>query len=84
VDGGYTQMDVTESRGGFTGWTIDKPSSTRFQIDERLHDPDPKYVLGKKIHAGGMKDGEQVIELLVHHPSTANSSLRNWRAFCFR
>jgi len=28
-------------------------------------------VLGKKIHAGGMKDGEQVIDLLVHHPSTA-------------
>ena len=42
-----------------------------FKFDERLHDPDPKYVLGKKIHAGGMKDGEQVIELLVHHPSTA-------------
>jgi len=36
-----------------------------------LHDPDAKYVLGKKIHAGGMKDGEQVIELLVRHPSTA-------------
>src|SRR5207245_5150392 len=30
-----------------------------------------KFVLGKKIHAGGMKDGEQVIDLLVHHPSTA-------------
>jgi uncharacterized protein (DUF1800 family) len=28
-------------------------------------------VLGKKIHAGGMKDGEEVIDLLVRHPSTA-------------
>jgi uncharacterized protein (DUF1800 family) len=36
-----------------------------------LHDPDPKYVLGKKIHAGGMKDGEEVIDILVHHHSTA-------------
>jgi len=27
----------------------------------------------KKIHAGGMKDGEQVIELLVHHPRPAKS-----------
>jgi len=28
-------------------------------------------VLGKKIHAGGMKDGEQVIDLLVKNPNTA-------------
>src|SRR5260370_20796225 len=42
-----------------------------FNCDDTLHDPDRKYVLGKKIHAGGMKDGEQVIDLLVHHPSTA-------------
>src|SRR5204862_3696398 len=43
----------------------------QFKFDERIHDPDPKIVLGKKIHAGGMKDGQQVIELLVRHPSTA-------------
>ncbi len=72
VDGGYTQKDVTEVARCFTGWTMDKPRQyADFKFDERLHDPDPKYVLGKKIHAGGMKDGEQVIELLVHHPSTA-------------
>jgi uncharacterized protein (DUF1800 family) len=72
VDGGYTQKDVTEVARCFTGWSIDKPRQyAEFKFDERLHDPDPKYVLGKKIHAGGVKDGEQVIELLVHHPSTA-------------
>ncbi|HEX9456485.1 MAG TPA: DUF1800 domain-containing protein [Candidatus Acidoferrum sp.] len=72
VDGGYTQKDVTEVARCFTGWTIDKPRQyADFKFDERLHDPDPKYVLGKKIHAGGMKDGEQVIDLLAHHPSTA-------------
>ncbi len=72
VDGGYTQKDVTEVARCFTGWTIDKPRQyADFKFDERLHDPDPKTVLGKKIHAGGMKDGEQVIDLLVHHPSTA-------------
>jgi uncharacterized protein (DUF1800 family) len=72
VDGGYTQKDVTEVARCFTGWTIDKPRQyADFKFDERLHDPDPKYVLGKKIHAGGMKDGEQVIDLLVHHPNTA-------------
>jgi len=72
VDGGYTQKDVTEVARCFTGWTIEKPREhPEFKFDERLHDPDPKYVLGKKIHAGGMKDGEEVIDLLVHDPSTA-------------
>ncbi len=72
VDGGYTQKDVTEVARCFTGWTIEKPrQSPQFKFDERLHDPDPKLVLGKKIHAGGMKDGEEVIDLLVHDASTA-------------
>jgi len=72
VDGGYTQKDVTEVARCFTGWTIEKPRQyPNFKFDDRLHDPDSKLVLGKKIHAGGMKDGEQVIDLLVHHPSTA-------------
>jgi uncharacterized protein (DUF1800 family) len=72
VDGGYTQKDVTEVARCFTGWTIDKPRQyADFKFDDRLHDPDPKYVLGKKIHSGGMKDGEQVIDLLAHRPSTA-------------
>jgi uncharacterized protein (DUF1800 family) len=72
VDGGYTQKDVTEVARCFTGWTIEKPRQyADFKFDDKLHDPDPKIVLGKKIHTGGMKDGEQVIDLLVHHPSTA-------------
>jgi uncharacterized protein (DUF1800 family) len=72
VDSGYTQKDVTEVARCFTGWTIEKPrESPQFKFDERIHDPDPKVVLGKKIHAGGIKDGEQVIELLVKNPSTA-------------
>ncbi len=72
VDGGYTQKDVTEVARCFTGWTVEKPREyADFKFDERLHDPDPKMVLGKKIHSGGMKDGEQVIELLARHPSTA-------------
>jgi uncharacterized protein (DUF1800 family) len=72
VDGGYTQKDVTEVARCFTGWTIDKPrQNPEFKFDERLHDPDTKIVLGKKIHAGGMGDGKEVIELLTKHPSTA-------------
>jgi uncharacterized protein (DUF1800 family) len=71
VEGGYTQRDVTELARCFTGWTIDKPRlNPEFKFDEKLHDPDQKIVLKKKIHAGGMKDGEQAIELLARHPST--------------
>jgi uncharacterized protein (DUF1800 family) len=72
VDGGYTQKDVTEVARAFTGWSIEKPKQdATFKFDDKLHDPDPKVVLGKKIHAGGMKDGEQVIELLAKNPNTA-------------
>jgi uncharacterized protein (DUF1800 family) len=72
VEGGYTQKDVTELARCFTGWTIDKPRlNPEFKFDEKLHDPDQKIVLHKKIHAGRMKDGEQAIELLARHPSTA-------------
>jgi uncharacterized protein (DUF1800 family) len=72
VDGGYAQKDVTEVARCFTGWTIEKPrENPQFKFDERIHDPDPKIVLGKKIHAGGMKDGEQVIDLLAKNPNTA-------------
>jgi uncharacterized protein (DUF1800 family) len=72
VDGGYTQKDVTEVARCFTGWTIEKPRIiAKFKFDDKLHDPDPKIVLGKKIHSGGMKDGQQVIDLLVKNPNTA-------------
>ena len=72
VDGGYTQKDVTEVARCFTGWSIEKPREIAvFKFDEKLHDPDVKVVLGKKIHSGGMKDGEQVIELLSRNPNTA-------------
>lgn len=72
VDGGYSQKDVTEVARCFTGWTIEKPRETpEFKFDERLHDPDTKIVLGKKIHNGGMGDGKEVIDLLAKHPSTA-------------
>jgi uncharacterized protein (DUF1800 family) len=72
VDGGYTQKDVTEVARAFTGWTIEKPREiAEFKFNEKVHDPYPKVVLGKKINAGGLKDGEEVLDLLARHPSTA-------------
>ncbi len=72
VDGGYTQQDVIQVARCFTGWTIRNPRvNPEFIFNERIHDPGPKSVLGRKIDAGGMKDGEEVLEMLARHPSTA-------------
>ena len=72
VDGGYTQKDVIEVARCFTGWTLRNPQKDpQFYFDNRLHDPDEKRVMGKKIHAGGIKDGKKVLEMLAKHPSTA-------------
>ena len=72
VEGGYTQQDVIEVARCFTGWTMKAPRrDPEFYFDDRLHDPGTKIVLGHKIHAGGMRDGEQVLEMLARHPSTA-------------
>jgi uncharacterized protein (DUF1800 family) len=73
VDGGYTQQDVIEVARAFTGWTIENQrDNPAFFFDERLHDPDPKRVLGKKIKGGGIKDAEQVLDLLVKDKHTAH------------
>jgi uncharacterized protein (DUF1800 family) len=73
VDGGYTQADVIEVARAFTGWTIENQrDNPTFYFDERLHDPDPKRVLGKKIKGGGIKDAEQVMDLLVKDRHTAH------------
>ncbi len=72
VDGGYTQKDVTEVARAFTGWSIDNPRmGAGFIFQPRMHDEREKIVLGHKINAGGMKDGEEVLDILASHPSTA-------------
>ena len=72
VDGGYTQKDVTEVARAFTGWTLRNPRVRgEFVFEPRMHDDKEKTVLGHKIRGGGMKDGEQVLDILAEHPSTA-------------
>jgi uncharacterized protein (DUF1800 family) len=73
VDGGYSQQDVIEVARAFTGWTIQSPRDyPEFYFDNRIHDPDPKRVLGKKIKSGGIHDGEQVLDLLSKDKHTAH------------
>ncbi len=73
VDGGYTQKDVQEVARAFTGWTIERPQFRgEFIFRPRMHDAGEKIVLGHKINAGGIRDGEAVIDILAKHPSTAS------------
>ena len=74
VEGGYTQKDVTEVARCFTGWSIDQPQrGGSFRFAPRLHDNGEKIVLGVKIPAGGgERDGEKVLDIVAHHPSTAH------------
>jgi uncharacterized protein (DUF1800 family) len=73
VDGGYTQADVVNVARAFTGWTIDQPrQGGGFRFEPRFHDEREKIVLGHRIKGGGgQSDGEQVLDILAKHPSTA-------------
>jgi len=74
VDGGYTQKDVQEVARALTGWTIANPrQGGGFAFEPRMHDDGEKIVLGHKIKAGGgRRDGEEVLDILAAHPSTAH------------
>jgi uncharacterized protein (DUF1800 family) len=79
VDGGYTQQDVINVARAFTGWTIRPPQLARggnadgfFLFNPLNHDAGEKRVLGVTLKAGrGIEDGEQVLDIVAAHPSTA-------------
>jgi uncharacterized protein (DUF1800 family) len=73
VDGGYTQSDVIEVARALTGWGIATPlTSDSFAFNRMQHDAEEKVVLGTKLAAGrGIEDGEEVLDLVARHPSTA-------------
>ena len=74
VDGGYTQQDVINVARAFTGWTFPRPQLTggEFVFSPQMHDAGAKIVLGHKLAAGrGIEDGEDVLDILSRHPSTA-------------
>jgi uncharacterized protein (DUF1800 family) len=73
VDGGYTQQDVIEVARALTGWTLRPPAQGGgFQFRPQVHDAGEKTILGRRFPAGrGIEDGEQVLDLVAAHPSTA-------------
>ena len=82
VDGGYTQQDVIDVARALTGWTITPGpqaavagdnTPNQFVFRRVMHDDGPKIVLGHALEAGrGIEDGEQVLDIIARHPSTAH------------
>jgi uncharacterized protein (DUF1800 family) len=72
VNGGYTQKDVMELARCLTGWNVKEHFWLGdFVFKEDLHDMGEKIVLGLSILPSGQAEAEQIIEMLVAHPSTA-------------
>ena len=74
VDGGYTQQDVINVARALTGWTFPRPQQGggAFEFNAQMHDAGAKVVLGHRLAAGrGIEDGEDVLDIVSRHPSTA-------------
>jgi uncharacterized protein (DUF1800 family) len=75
VDGGYDETDVKEAARCLTGWSFEdtawKPNFGIFEFHADGHDDGQKTVLGQVFPAGqGQADGDQLLALVLGHPST--------------
>lgn len=64
--GNYTETDVKEAARAFTGWNLGVDGA--FMFRPRLHDASSKTILG----ATGNFKGDDVIDILLKNPQTAN------------
>ncbi|MCJ8268445.1 MAG: DUF1800 domain-containing protein, partial [Psychrosphaera sp.] len=69
VDGGYTSDDVAALSRIFTGW---HETDGQFAFNDELHDNDNKTFLGQTVFGAGVAEGEQVLDILSSHQSTAS------------
>jgi uncharacterized protein (DUF1800 family) len=65
-EGHYTEKDIKEAARAFTGWSVDRESG-EFMFRRGIHDYGRKSVLGRT----GTFDGDQVIDILLSKPETA-------------
>jgi len=76
-EGHYSERDIREAARAFTGWSID-PDSGSYRWRPFFHDGGEKTVLG----ATGRMDGDDVIDVLLRQPATAEFVVRKlWREF---
>jgi len=84
VDGGYDQADIVSFARIITGWQILTPrqlgrfaarwagiGDDLFYFNEAAHEPGAHAVLGRTYPAGGVEQGEAVLDDLARHPATA-------------
>jgi uncharacterized protein (DUF1800 family) len=76
-EGHYTEADLKEAARAFTGWSLD-PDSGQYTFRPRWHDGGEKRILGRR----GAFDGDDVIDLLLARPETAELIVTKlWHAF---
>ena len=63
--GHYTEDDVKAAARAFSGWNLRRGE---FVFNANQHDNDPKTFLGKT----GNWNGDDIVDILVAHPATAN------------
>ena len=87
VDGGYTQDDVITLARILTGWGFRRPGqpllalrelrgqdlfeTNGFFFDSNRHDFSSKVFLGRTLRSSGIREGEEALDILAEHPSTA-------------
>jgi uncharacterized protein (DUF1800 family) len=76
VNGGYAQVDVTNFARILTGWTVGQLNVVqsepgKFFFAANRHEPGSWSVLGRTYVDVGRQTGEQVLDDLARHPSTA-------------
>ncbi len=79
VDGGYTQADVEALARILTGWSVARlndPAPGTFRFYERLHEPGPKTLLGRRYEEAGEQEGIAALGDLAAHPATARHIAR--------
>jgi uncharacterized protein (DUF1800 family) len=76
VDGGYKQDDVIALAKIFSGWGFKQPGQKvpdgySFQFNLNRHESSNKIFLNQNITGAGIEEGEQALNILAKHPSTA-------------
>jgi len=76
-EGHYSESDIKEAARAFSGWSLDADRFT-YVFRPRLHDGGEKTVLGRR----GAWDGDDVLNILLEQPATAEFIVRKlWLEF---
>ncbi len=66
-EGNYTEQDVREAARAFTGWFVNRQEGFVYAFNQNQHDNGSKTVLGRT----GNWDGDDIIDILLEQPATA-------------